>query len=166
MINCEFNVSPEEASSNTSPFSHKTASKLSRICIHNLTLTVFSAINTKHVFLFRILFIIWNNIVRAYSAQTGEWIRDLEGATENIVGIQLDVHNHKIVFACTTTGQIVSWKWKSGVVNENIVSYDGFFFVCCDKKLKTVLCFILFAANKFSEQQCVGSNVSLHRFGR
>lgn len=56
-------------------------------------------------------------MVRAYSSQTGEWIRDLDGANAEIVNVQPDAANPKILFACTSTGQIVSWKVKSGVVD-------------------------------------------------
>lgn len=66
---------------------------------------------------FRILFVIWDDVVRAYSTQTGEWIRDLEGANAHIVGIQCVPEYPKLVFACTVSGQVLSWKWKSGVVN-------------------------------------------------
>lgn len=71
-------------------------------------------------FLFRILFVIWDNVVRAYSSQTGEWIRDLEGASTDIVSLQTDPECTKLVYACTSTGQVLSWKWRSGVIDENI----------------------------------------------
>lgn len=59
-------------------------------------------------------------MVRAYSSQTGEWIRDLEGANAEIVHLQTDPTSPLLVYACTVTGQVVSWKWRSGVVHETI----------------------------------------------
>lgn len=60
--------------------------------------------------------------MRAYSSQTGEWIRDLEGASAEIVNVQPDPANAKILFACTVEGQVISWKVKSGVVDKRQVS--------------------------------------------
>lgn len=70
------------------------------------------------IFFSRILFIIWNEGIRAYSTTTGEWIRDLEGATDKIISQQCDPVNSKHLYACTINGEVISWKWKSGVINE------------------------------------------------
>lgn len=64
-------------------------------------------------------------MVRAYSSQTGEWIRDLDGADGDIVNVQPDAANPKILFACTVTGQIVAWKVKSGVVDRRAQLADA-----------------------------------------
>lgn len=66
-----------------------------------------------------ILFIIWDTNIRAYSTSTGEWIRELEGISgKKIVGQQWDPNNPKLLYGCTDAGNIISWKWLSGVVNE------------------------------------------------
>lgn len=66
-----------------------------------------------------ILFIIWDTNIRAYSSSTGEWIRELEGISgKKIVGQQWDKDNPKLLYGCTDAGNIISWKWESGVVNE------------------------------------------------
>lgn len=74
------------------------------------------------IFFFRsrsILFIIWDTNIRAYSTSTGEWIRELEGLSgKKIVGQQWDPENPKLLYGCTDGGNIISWKWESGVVNE------------------------------------------------
>lgn len=50
---------------------------------------------------------------------TGKFIRGLEGtAGRKIIGLHLDRNNAKILYGCTESGDIISWKWKSGVVNE------------------------------------------------
>lgn len=79
-------------------------------------------ISNMRILNFRILFVIWDDVVRAYSTQTGEWIRDLEGANADIIGVQCVAEYPKLVFACTVTGQVISWKWKSGVVNVDRVN--------------------------------------------
>lgn len=54
-----------------------------------------------------------------YSTTTGEWIRDLEGIpNKRLIGQQIDLHNQKFLYGCTDKGDIISWKWKSGVINE------------------------------------------------
>lgn len=35
------------------------------------------------------------------------------------MNLQFDPESAKLVYACSSTGQVVSWKWRSGVVNEN-----------------------------------------------
>lgn len=62
-----------------------------------------------------------NSNIRAYSTLTGEWIRDLEGISgRKIIGQQCDLRNPKLLYACTEAGDVVSWKWKSGVLHEKI----------------------------------------------
>lgn len=70
-------------------------------------------------FHYRVLFIISNANVRLFSTTTGEWIRDLEGiAKKKLIGIQIALNNPKLLYGCTEKGDIISWKWKSGVINE------------------------------------------------
>lgn len=69
---------------------------------------------------YRILFIIWDKCIRAYSTLTGEWIRDMEGSTERLIGHQCDPLNPKLLYACTEIGEIIAWKWKSGVIHSRV----------------------------------------------
>lgn len=73
------------------------------------------------MFVFSSLFVISDDHVLVYSSATGEYIRELEGITgKKIISIQCDPNNSKLLFGCTETGDIISWKWKSGVINEKI----------------------------------------------
>lgn len=46
-------------------------------------------------------------------------MRELDGIQgKKIVAIQCDLNNPKILYGCTESGDIISWKWKSGVINE------------------------------------------------
>lgn len=66
-----------------------------------------------------ILFVVCNDNIRAYSTVTGKFVRGLEGiAGKKIIGLQLDQNNSKLLYGCTENGDVISWKWKSGVVNE------------------------------------------------
>lgn len=66
---------------------------------------------------FRLLFVIWTNTVRVYSTSTGEWLRDLEGFNENIVGLEFDLYNPKVLVGCSSSGEVISWKWRSGYIH-------------------------------------------------
>lgn len=68
---------------------------------------------------FRSLFVISDDHILVYSTQTGEYVRELEGIPgRKIIAIQCDSNNPKLLFGCTESGDIISWKWKSGVINE------------------------------------------------
>lgn len=68
---------------------------------------------------FRALFVVCDDNIRVYSTVTGKFIRGLEGtAGRKIIGQQCDRNNSKLLYGCTESGDIISWKWKSGVVNE------------------------------------------------
>lgn len=67
---------------------------------------------------FRTLFIISANTVRAYSTYTSEWIRDLEEISDpTIVNIQNIPDNPTVLYGCTTDGSIVSWKYLLGTID-------------------------------------------------
>lgn len=71
------------------------------------------------IFISRILFVIQDTTIRAFNADTGELIRDLEGTNgEKLIGHQCDPNNLDYLYACTESGSIISWKWKSMVVHE------------------------------------------------
>lgn len=67
----------------------------------------------------RSLFVISDDHILVYSSTTGEYVRELEGISgKKIIGIQCDPNNSKLLYGCTDSGDIISWKWKSGVINE------------------------------------------------
>ncbi|GAB0089207.1 WD repeat-containing protein 75 [Sergentomyia squamirostris] len=61
------------------------------------------------------ILLVWNNVVKVFSVSTGSWVRDLERTDADLVSIDFDPTNPKILIGCTTNGEVVSWKWKSGV---------------------------------------------------
>ncbi|XP_031624324.1 WD repeat-containing protein 75 [Contarinia nasturtii] len=65
------------------------------------------------------LFVISHDHILVYSSTTGEYVRELEGISgKKIIAIQCDPNNSKLLYGCTESGDIISWKWKSGVINE------------------------------------------------
>lgn len=68
---------------------------------------------------FSSLFVISDDHILVYSSTTGEYVRELEGISgRKIIAIQCDPNNAKLLYGCTDCGDIISWKWKSGVINE------------------------------------------------
>lgn len=65
------------------------------------------------------MFVICDENVRVFSSITGECIRSLEGIDgHTIIGQQFDLSNPKLLYTCTETGDITSWKWKSSILNQ------------------------------------------------
>lgn len=65
------------------------------------------------------MFVICDEHIRVFSTITGECIRGLEGIENNkIISQQFDLFNPKILFSCTESGDVISWKWKSSVLNQ------------------------------------------------
>uniref|UniRef100_A0A1Q3EX18 WD repeat-containing protein 75 second beta-propeller domain-containing protein n=1 Tax=Culex tarsalis TaxID=7177 RepID=A0A1Q3EX18_CULTA len=65
-----------------------------------------------------IIYVIWENTVRAFSATTGEYVRDYEGTDQNIVGIVTIRNSPKLLYGCTSHGHILGWNVDSGVLHE------------------------------------------------
>lgn len=93
--------------------------------------------NFFYFFFPRIIFVIWGNSVRVYSATTGQWLRDLDGATNQLIEINFEIGNSKLLTGCSVTGEVITWKWKSGVLTKNVqlnfdtvrVAVNGFKFL-------------------------------------
>lgn len=69
--------------------------------------------------IFRALFVVCDDSIRVYNTVTGKFVRSLEGISgKRIVGQNWDRNNTKLLYGCTENGDVISWKWKSGVVNE------------------------------------------------
>lgn len=67
----------------------------------------------------RALFVICDENIRVFSTITGECIRSLEGVDgHTIIGQQFDLNNPKLLYTCSETGDVTSWKWKSSVLNQ------------------------------------------------
>lgn len=65
------------------------------------------------------MFVISEDHILVFSTQTGGYVRDLDGVPgKKIIATQCDPNNPKLLFGCTESGDIISWKWKSGVINE------------------------------------------------
>lgn len=73
------------------------------------------------------ILVIFKNLVQVYSTTTGEWLRDLEGVKDEIIGIQYDLNNPKIVFALSKTGEMFRWKWETGEnLGTRLLPFDNY----------------------------------------
>ncbi|XP_033232110.1 WD repeat-containing protein 75 [Belonocnema kinseyi] len=67
-----------------------------------------------------ILFIIWKQTIRAYSAQTGDFVREFEPAEGRITGIALHPDISDTIIGCINTGQLTFWNCYSGLVTSSL----------------------------------------------
>lgn len=75
--------------------------------------------NNNFSFFYSSLFVISDDHILVYSTQTGEYVCDLDGVPgKKIIATQCDLNNPKLLYGCTESGDIISWKWKSGVISE------------------------------------------------
>ena len=72
---------------------------------------------------YRILFIIWKQTIRAYSAQTGDFVREFEPAQGRITGIALHPDIPYTVIGCISTGYLTFWDCHSGLITSNLVYF-------------------------------------------
>lgn len=80
----------------------------------------------KLIFTFRILYVVWKQVIRAYSAHTGDFVKELEPASNKIVGITLSPENPDTIIGCTDNAELVHWNSQNGLITIKTVS-KGYF---------------------------------------
>ncbi|XP_008559275.1 WD repeat-containing protein 75 [Microplitis demolitor] len=65
-----------------------------------------------------ILYVVWKQIIRAYSTQTGDFVRELEPAESKITGIASTENNNTII-GCTENGVLINWD-SHGLITKNL----------------------------------------------
>jgi len=71
---------------------------------------------------FRILLVIWKQVIRAYSAQTGDFVKELEPVDCKIINIVLSHENPDTIVGCTENAELVHWNSNSGLITYKTVS--------------------------------------------
>ncbi|XP_053988404.1 WD repeat-containing protein 75 [Hylaeus anthracinus] len=66
------------------------------------------------------LYIVWKHVIRAYSTQTGDFVRELEPANHRIAGLIVHPENPNIVIACTENGELNFWSCQSGIITKKL----------------------------------------------
>lgn len=72
-------------------------------------------------FLFRTLHIVWKNVIRVYSTQTGDFVREFEPSGYRISGIILHPDNISVIVGCTENGELYFWNCQSGIITRKLV---------------------------------------------
>lgn len=79
------------------------------------------------------LLVVKEKTVEVYSVATGECTLILEGANDPIISLEFDLNDNDIIVACTEKGEVIRWKWSTGVLRrriqialKNVVIYHTF----------------------------------------
>ncbi|KAH0956856.1 hypothetical protein HN011_012186 [Eciton burchellii] len=66
------------------------------------------------------LYILWKNLIRAYSTQTGDFVREFEAADYRIAGMIMHPDNSNIIIGCTENGELNYWSCQSGIITKKL----------------------------------------------
>lgn len=73
---------------------------------------------------FRTLYVACQDSIRLYSAATGELIRELNDNRDGqIVGFNIEPEKKKSLIACTSNGNIITWKLDTYLITNRVVSW-------------------------------------------
>ena len=66
------------------------------------------------------LYIVWKHVIRAYSTQTGDFVRELEPANHRIAGLIIHPENSNLIITCTENGELNFWSCQSGIITKKL----------------------------------------------
>jgi len=72
-------------------------------------------------FFYRTLHIVWKNVIRVYSTQTGDFVREFEPLDYRIAGIIAHPDNASVIIGCTENGELYFWNCQSGIITKKLV---------------------------------------------
>ncbi|CAK9809581.1 WD repeat-containing protein 75 [Anthophora plagiata] len=67
-----------------------------------------------------ILYIVWKHVIRAYSTQTGDFVKELEPASHRIAGLIIHPENVNLIIACTENGELNFWSCQNGIITKKL----------------------------------------------
>ncbi|KAH8413562.1 hypothetical protein KR009_012290 [Drosophila setifemur] len=68
----------------------------------------------------RFIFVRCLTKVQVYATSTGELTRVLDDATAPLISLELDLNQPELLLGCTSTGELVRWNWRAGVVKKTV----------------------------------------------
>ncbi|XP_062121762.1 WD repeat-containing protein 75 [Drosophila sulfurigaster albostrigata] len=69
----------------------------------------------------RFIFVRCNQKVQVFVTSTGELTRELDDATSPLISLELDVKHPDLLLGCTSSGQMLRWHWRTGVVQKEVM---------------------------------------------
>lgn len=72
--------------------------------------------NDKWIWHCRTVYVVWKQVIRAYSAQTGDFVKELEPAEHKIISITLSPENSDTILGCTDNGELLYWNCQNGLI--------------------------------------------------
>ncbi|KAL6434766.1 hypothetical protein ACFW04_005163 [Cataglyphis niger] len=66
------------------------------------------------------LYIVWKNVIRVYSTQTGDFVREFEPSNYRIAGIIVHPDNANVIIGCTENGELDFWNCQSGIITKKL----------------------------------------------
>ncbi|XP_071651739.1 WD repeat-containing protein 75 isoform X1 [Temnothorax longispinosus] len=66
------------------------------------------------------LHIVWKNVIRVYSTQTGDFVREFEPLDYRIAGIIAHPDNASVIIGCTENGELYFWNCQSGIITKKL----------------------------------------------
>jgi hypothetical protein len=80
---------------------------------------VLCVLNVCH---FRLLYVVYGQIIRAYGVRTGELVNEYEGLKGKVIGVQLHPTNPNVIAACSEIGELIQWGCSSRFPSSMVVS--------------------------------------------
>lgn len=72
-------------------------------------------------------------MIRVYSTQTGDFVREFEPSNYRIAGVILHPDNVNTIIGCTESGELDFWDYQSGIITKKLVRFMfklQVFFIC------------------------------------
>ncbi|XP_037927474.1 uncharacterized protein LOC119662008 [Teleopsis dalmanni] len=60
------------------------------------------------------LFTLSHNLVQVFSSTTGQLLRQLEGANDKLISMEIGLKQNDMLVACSESGELLRWEWQSG----------------------------------------------------
>lgn len=65
----------------------------------------------------------WKNVIKVYSTQTGDFVREFESCNYRIAGIIIHPDNSNVIVGCTESGELDFWDCLSGIITKKLVRF-------------------------------------------
>jgi len=91
------------------------------VSVSPLAITHVHNVQAVKFFFYRTLHIVWKNVIRVYSTQTGDFVREFEPLDYRIAGIIAHPDNTSVIIGCTENGELYFWNCQSGIITKKLV---------------------------------------------